>query len=96
MIALTTLTFIFSMTKPLDKYPKKTITLVHELRDMKRNGIKLKNLAPEKIPFDLEKAKEDFRGIVNFVANYSPVYITQRTVLHLFKIITQFVYTQGY
>ncbi len=62
------------MTKPLDKYPEKTFTLVHELREYKRQGIKYKDLPKEKVPYSVEEIKKTFvNDIMHFKPNYSAV-----------------------
>lgn len=62
------------MTKPLDKYPEKTFTLVHELREYKRQGIKYKDLPKEKVPYNVEVIKKTFvDDIMHFKPNYSAV-----------------------
>ncbi len=62
------------MTKPLDKYPEKTFTLVHELREYKRQGIKYKDLPKEKVPYNVEEIKKTFvDDIMHFKPNYSAV-----------------------
>ena len=62
------------MTKPLEKYPKETFSMIAQLREMKRNGISFKELPPEKAPFDVKETKKKFvKEVLQFKPNYGLV-----------------------
>jgi hypothetical protein len=56
------------LTKPLDPYPETTFTMVEELRELKRKGVKkIEHLPEDKRPYDPKKIKDIF---INDVLKY--------------------------
>ena len=52
------------LTKPLDPYPQSTFSVVEELRELKRKGVKrIAKLPKNKQPYDPKKIKNIFRNL---------------------------------
>jgi hypothetical protein len=61
------------MTSPLEKYPTRTFTIVEELRTLKREGKKYKDLPKDKRPYKIDDIKKTF---VKEVVEFKPCYTT--------------------
>jgi hypothetical protein len=60
------------LTNPLKKYPDQTFTVIEEVRKLKQQGIKYKDLKKEQVPFDYPSAKETFtKEIINFHPSFA-------------------------
>ena len=60
------------MTKPLDHYPKATFTIVEQLRELKRKGIKFSDIPKDKQPYNIDEVRNTFiEEVVKFHANYN-------------------------
>ena len=62
------------LTKPLDPYPREVFTVVHQLRELKRQGVKaIKDLPAEKQPYNPTKTRNAFiREVVNYEVSFLP------------------------
>lgn len=70
------------LTKPLDPYTPSTINMVYELRAMKKEGIKLKDLPKEEQPFDPVKIKQQFmKEVIQFLPHFAQKISSASTTL---------------